>query len=91
MTRRPTLSEPVTVDRFWRNRRHEAIVTELKTIHGHNVCDVRLHVMDQGRLVPTGKGFCVVIPRLPDLAKSLSKALKKAKALTLLDGGESGE
>lgn len=86
MTRRPTLPEPVTVDRFWRNRKHEAIVTTLKTYEGRNICDIRLHVMLAGHLIPTGKGVAVVIPRLPDLAKALGKALKKAQALGLLDG-----
>jgi hypothetical protein len=91
MSTRPTLPEPVTVDRFWRNRRHEAITTTLKTFEGRNICDVRLHVMEAGRLIPTGKGVAVVIPRLPDLVKALTKALKRAQALGLLDGEESGE
>jgi len=84
--KRPTLPEPVTVDRFWRNRKHEAIVTTLKTYEGRNIADVRLHVMEAGRLVPTVRGVAVVIPRLPDLARALSKALRKARALGLLDG-----
>jgi hypothetical protein len=87
---RPTLAEPVTVDRFWKNRRHDAIVTTLSTFEGKNIVDVRTHEMNTGRLVPTKRGVAVVILRLPDLAKAINKALKQARELGLLppDGGE---
>jgi hypothetical protein len=86
MSRRPTLPEPVAVDSFWRNRRHEAVVSTLSTFEGRNIFDVRIHEMQQGKLVPTRKGVAVVVLRLPDLAKAINKALKKAQALGLLDG-----
>jgi hypothetical protein len=63
--RRPTLDEPVTVDRFWKNRRHDAIVTTLSTFEGKTLVDVRMHAMKEGRLVPTPKGVAVVILRPP--------------------------
>jgi hypothetical protein len=87
---RPTLAEPVTVARFWKNRQHDAIVTELSTFEGRNVVDVRQYVMSHGRLVPTPKGISVVVLRLPDLAKAINRALKQARELGLLppDGGE---
>jgi hypothetical protein len=91
VTRRPTLIEPVAVDSFWRNRRHEAVVSTLSTFEGRNIFDVRIHSMKEGRLVPTQKGVAIVVLRLPDLAKAINKALAKAKLLGLLDDGEGGE
>jgi hypothetical protein len=89
--RRPTLDEPVTVDRFWKNRRHDAIVTTLSTFEGKNLVDVRMHSMNKGRLVPTPKGVAMVVLRLPDLAKSINKALKQARELGLLPDDDKGD
>jgi hypothetical protein len=90
MSPRPTLPEPLKVDSFWRNRRHEAVVSTLSTFEGRNIFDVRIHAMKEGRLVPTPKGVAVVVLRLPDLHKAITKALEQARALGLLpdDGGE---
>jgi hypothetical protein len=87
---RPTLAEPVTVARFWKNRTHDAIVVELSTFEGRNVVDVRTNVMSRGRLVPTTKGISIVVLRLPDLAKAINKALAKATELGLIpaDGAD---
>jgi hypothetical protein len=85
MTRRVTLPEPVTVSRFWKNRQHDAIVTTLGTFEGHNIIDVRTHCMSQGKLVPTTRGISIVVLRLPDLHKAITKALAKARELGLLE------
>jgi hypothetical protein len=86
MSARPTLDEPVIVSQFWKNRRHDAIVVSLSTYEGKNLVDLRMHAMKNGRLVPTPKGVAMVIPRLPDLAKAITKALATARELGLLDG-----
>jgi hypothetical protein len=88
---RPTLSEPLTVARFWKNRAHDAVVVELSTFEGRNVLDVRLNVMSRGRLVPTPKGISLAVLRLPDLAKAINKALKQARELGLLPDDGPGE
>jgi hypothetical protein len=87
---RVTIAEPLKVDSFWRNRKHEAVVSTLSTFEGRNIFDVRIHAMKNGRLVPTPKGVAVVILRLPDLAKAINKALKQARELGLIpdDGGD---
>jgi hypothetical protein len=86
---RVTLPEPVEVAKFWKNRRHDAVVVSLSTYEGRNLVDVRMHAMNkEGRLVPTPKGLAVVIRRLPDLAKSVAKALEKARELGLIDDDE---
>jgi hypothetical protein len=90
MSPRPTLPEPLKVDSFWRNRRHEAVVSTLSTFEGRNIFDVRIHAMKEGRLVPTARGVAVVVLRLPDLHKAITKALRQARELGLLPdaGGE---
>ena len=82
--RRVTLSEPVTVSRFWKNRQHDAIVAELSTYQGKNLIDIRQHCMSNGRLIPTPRGISLSVLRLPELAKAVNKALKQAKELGLL-------
>jgi hypothetical protein len=83
---KPTLDEPVQISSFWKNRRHDAVVTTLSTFEGRNVVDVRTHVMDRkGCLVPTPKGVSILVLRLPELADAVNKALAKAKELGLLD------
>jgi hypothetical protein len=88
MSKSVTLPEPVAVDSFWRNRRHEAVVSTLSTYKDRNIFDIRIHAMKDGRLVPTAKGVAVVILRLPDLARSINRAMVKAKALGLLPQDE---
>ena len=78
------LTEPVIISRFWKNRQHDAIVTELATYEGRNVVDVRQYAMHEGRLKPTHKGISIVVLRLPQLAKAINRALKQAKELGLL-------
>ena len=85
MSRRPTLEEPLKVDSFWRNRRHEAVVSTLSTFEGRNIFDIRIHAMKNGCLVPTPKGVAIVVLRLPELQKAVTKALKQARELGLLD------
>jgi hypothetical protein len=92
MSRRPTLDEPVIISKFWKNRRHDAIVTSLTPYEGRNLFDVRLHRMNrEGCLVPTPKGVSIVVLRLPELADAVNKALAKAKELGLLDDDGAGE
>jgi hypothetical protein len=86
---RPTLPEPVEIAKFWKNRRHDAVVVTLETFKDRNVVNVRQHVMDKtGKLVPTSKGITLVILRLPELSAAIAKALAKAKELNLLDGAD---
>jgi hypothetical protein len=87
--RRPTLDEPVVISKFWKNRRHDAIVVSLSTFEGKNLVDLRMHAMKEGRLVPTPKGLAMVVRRLPELAAAIDKALAKARELGLIDDDES--
>jgi hypothetical protein len=83
---RVTLDEPVIISQFWKNRRHDAVVTTLSTFEGRNLVDIRTHVMDRkGCLVPTPKGLSIVVLRLPELAKAVNEALAKARELGLIE------
>jgi hypothetical protein len=89
--RRPTLEEPVIVSRFFKNRRHDQIVTSLETYEGHNLVNIRTWFTDKAGIDrPTAKGISLVVRRLPDLLKALSAAQAKAIELGLLDdeGGD---
>jgi hypothetical protein len=90
MTARVSLPEPVEIARFWKNRRHDAIVVSLSTYEGRNLVDVRQHFMNsEGKLQPSPKGVAMVVLRLPELAAAVNKALTKARELRLL--GDEGE
>jgi hypothetical protein len=88
----PTLSEPVIVAEFWKNRRGESIRVTLSTFDGCNLIDLRTwYTADDGRLKP-GKGFCAQAKHLPQLASAFAKAEAKARDLGLIatdkDGGD---
>jgi transcriptional coactivator p15 (PC4) len=91
MTARQTIAEPIEIAKFWKNRRHDAIIVSLRSYEGRNFLDVRTHAMKDGCLVPTPKGVTVAIPRMVELAAAMTKALSKARDLGLLDdqGGSS--
>ena len=90
MSARPTLPEPVEIAKFWKNRRHDAIVVSLKTYEGCNLVDIRTHAMKDGRLVPTPKGSAMLVRLLPDLAKAINRAMAEARALGLIDDKSEG-
>jgi hypothetical protein len=84
-----TLSEPIEVAKFFKNRRKDVIVVSLSTFEGRNLVDVRQHFHnEQGQMRPTGKGVAMVVLRLPELAKAINKALAKAQELGLLNDDE---
>lgn len=92
MSTRPTLPEPIIVDRFFKNRRKDVVATTLSTFKGINIVDIRMHAMTKdGRNVPTPKGITVSVRRLRDLHAAVSKALAKVEELGLIDGDDESE
>jgi hypothetical protein len=92
--RKPTLDEPIVVSQEWINRRHDALTITLTTYNGVNLVDLRKFVMNrEGKLVPTPKGVSVKVTRLPDMLKAITKAVKQAVELGLIDAedGEEGK
>ena len=90
-TRRPTLSEPVEIAKFWKNRRRvESLHVSLSEYEGHALINVRIYATGtDGIDRPTTKGVAMSIRKLPELAKALARAEAKAVELGLLeDEGE---
>ena len=80
-----TLSTPLAVAEFWKNRRGESIRVTLSTFEGYNIADIRQHYTDSaGKMRPTKKGLTVVVLRLPELEAAIRKALQLARENGLL-------
>jgi hypothetical protein len=91
MNTRPTLAEPVMVAKFWANRKGDAVFVQIKEFEGHVLIDLRKHFKDDdGRLLPTKKGLSLTVSRLPDLAKAIKQAERKAHELGLIKSAEGG-
>jgi Transcriptional Coactivator p15 (PC4) len=80
-----TLSEPLEIARFWKNRRGEAIVVRLSAYEGHVLIDQRTWFTAADGTLKPGKGLACAIRHLPELAAALNKALIEARARGLLD------
>jgi Transcriptional Coactivator p15 (PC4) len=89
MSQRPTLPEPIEW-RLWKNRqRRDAIVVSLSTYEGRNLIGVRLHTTGtDGKMRPTGKGISMDIARLDELHTAVTRAIRRARVLGLIDGNE---
>lgn len=84
--RRPAESQHTVaeVDKFWRDRSGRAIVTRLTEWNGHRLVDLRtFYTADDGTMRP-GKGLACSVRLLPQLARSIEKALAEARRLGLL-------
>jgi hypothetical protein len=86
MTERPTLTEPLDIAKFWKNRRGESIRVTLSTFEGHNLISVRTWFTDSksGQDRPA-KGFTSNVKHLPRLIAELTKAEAKARELGLIE------
>jgi hypothetical protein len=86
MTECPTLTEPLTIAEWWRNRSGVSIRVRLSTYEGHNLLDIRSwHSGADGVLRP-GKGFACTVKHLPRLVAEITKAQRKAVELGLIAG-----
>jgi hypothetical protein len=86
----PPLTEPIDVAKIWKNRRHDiAIVVSLSTYEGVNIVNVREHFIgSDGIMRPTTKGLAMSVRKLPELSRSIRRALEKARELNLIPEGE---
>lgn len=79
------ITEPIEIAKFWRNRKGEAVIVQLREFEGHAIVDARVNFTDhEGQLRPTKKGLSIAVRRLPELAAALAKAERKARELGLL-------
>jgi Transcriptional Coactivator p15 (PC4) len=85
--RRITLTEPVPIAKFWKNRRrNESVHVVLSEYEGHNLINIRVFATGtDGIDRPTPKGIAMSVRKLPALATALAKAHAKARELGLID------
>jgi hypothetical protein len=81
----PQIAEPIIIDRWWKNRAHDAVYVRLAPFKEHMLIDVRVWVTPADGITRPGKGFSCTIKHLPRLVKSLCKALDKARELGMID------
>lgn len=90
----PTLTEPVEIAKFWKNRaRVESLHVSLSEYEGHALINVRIYATGtDGVDRPTTKGVAMSIRKLPELARALVLAETRARELGLLaDESEAAE
>jgi hypothetical protein len=93
MTARPTLSEPVEVEKFWRNRwRRESVHISLREYEGHVLIDIRVYYTGiDGIDRPMPKGLALGVRKLPELVRALVKAEAEARLRGLIPNDGAGE
>jgi hypothetical protein len=87
---RPRLTEPITVAKFFANRRHDAVVviSLFQFEDGPPILDLRrFFVGPDGIMRPSRKGLAIAVVRAPDLLDGLARAVKTARRLGFLRGG----
>src|SRR5712691_95499 len=89
----PQLAEPVIIDRWWKNRAHDAVYVRLAPFKEHVLIDIRVWVTGSDGITKPSKGFSCTAKHLPRLHAALANALAKARELGLLldDGGAAGD
>jgi hypothetical protein len=92
MSARPTPPEPIVVAKFFKTRwRTESVHVSLSTYEGHNLISVRVYrTAADGTDYATSKGLSLAVARLPELAKAVNAAFRKAQALGLIPNDDGG-
>jgi hypothetical protein len=88
MPARPSpLAEPVLIGEWKKNRGADVIRAQLKSYEGYDLFDLRTWFnAPDGQCRPTSKGFTCGVRHLPQLAKAIDAALRKARELGVIDG-----
>jgi hypothetical protein len=80
------LAEPITVAKWWKNRRrNESVHVTLSEYEGRAIVSVRVYSTGtDGIDRPSPKGISMAVDKLPTLAQALVKAEAKARELGLI-------
>jgi hypothetical protein len=81
----PPIAEPKIIDRWWKNRAHDAVYVRLTPFKEHTLIDIRVWVTPADGITRPGKGFSCTVKHLPRLHAALVKAMAEARALGLID------
>ncbi len=97
MSKRPTLDEQIVTHRSFKDRSRKKILTHIlkswtppngTTL---NLYEFRVYFTDRDGIdKPTQAGITVSVNRLRDIHEGITKSLKKAQELGLLDDDEAG-
>jgi hypothetical protein len=90
--RRPTLDEPITIEKWWKNRSGEIVRLDLSTYQGVNILNLRTwHTDKADGISRPGKGFTCSVKHLPKLTQVFAKATERARELGLIDDQSEGD
>ncbi len=79
------LAEPIIAGQMHKNRKGDVVRVVLSTFEGNHICDIRQFFTGKDGLpAPTRKGLAISITRLPEFARLLEAAQRKAEQLGLL-------
>jgi hypothetical protein len=80
------LAEPIVIGKFFKNRKGDFIVVQIKQFERGTFLDIRqFFTGDDGKSLPTKKGIAVGLHKLDELAGLINKAIAKARELGLLE------
>jgi hypothetical protein len=79
------LTEPISIGKFWKNRRGDFVVVAIKQFEGATFLDIRqFFTGEDGVSRPTKKGIAIGLHKLDELAGLITKAIAKAREFGLL-------
>jgi len=82
-----SLSEPIEIGKFFKNRKGDFVVVQIKQFEGITFLDIRqFFTSEDGKSVPTKKGVAIGLRKLEELAGLINKAIAKARELGLIRG-----
>ncbi len=80
-----TLTEPIEIGKFFKNRKGDVIVVQIKEFEGVVFADIRqFFIGEDGVTRPTKRGVALSLRKLDELAGLLDKAIAKARELGLI-------
>jgi hypothetical protein len=79
------LTEPIEIGKFFKNRKGDIVVVQIKSFEGVTFLDIRqFFTGDDGKSLPTKKGIAIGLRKLDELAGLIDKAIAKAHELGLI-------
>jgi hypothetical protein len=82
--------EPIEIGKFFKNRKGDVIVVQIKSFQRIVFCDIRQFFQNEaGVNCPTKKGVAVSLRKLDELARLIDKAIATARERGLIDEARS--
>ena len=65
------LTEPIEIGKFFKNRKGDIVVVQIKQFEGVTFLDIRqFFTSDDGKTLPTKKGIAIGLHKLDELARA---------------------